>query len=767
MKIYMSKKNKVCEYKKARHLVFLMLMISLILSSIPLVSKSSKFLLPKAAEYNGSKNINIPLNETQYIVYDKIDISQPAALSVQFSEWNSEKFEIDVVNITENKIENWTIQDTVIPDPLKVIRMYGKNFEFDNGTYTKVYKPQELGTNFTLKNPSHIQYVYLKLGFNINYREDFDNLNETRYMINNASVDIRQDNGFNAPLQNENIKSIPLRNCTVVWDYYNDTDYLGKTIGYAIDEKSKDAMLQYVIIQVPINISIPQGNYWTVFNSTMSHELNQNEYVGLFFIQVYLHNDGIDNSRFVNRTYDNDYYTTDVFNDFNDPMYDIYHIIEKKNTDYVDPTEIDFRIDNFPINASKRLEIFSSVYSGKSFTYSKSVPENIHFSAMINATVNRATTRQPSVSFQTLENGTVKWNGSLPLFTPHVKCHNKNTTFTIPVNWDATKLQLYDDLNDPLVFTASGNKITVLNTENITAIQFEITTDNVITTITTFDETVSIPSSLNVTCEGVGTGNYLKLDLYCNGTLVKQLASSITLNDPHSFTLSYDVPEGGGYSVRAYWDNGEQIGYIESNVFAIMHIPDLTSVTPYLYPINSTTHLNGVGLVWDSVEYATYYKIYRSPNPILEIDGMTPFVSEINETVYNDTNVFEGETYGYVIVACNNVSESKISNYESVTIPCENDGEGDDPEIPPPDSDDPNTDDDPSNDGDGNNNTDNNNNNGFVMPPSMLGAIIAVLSIMGLGWVYNNKKKKIPKLYKNVPKLSDEDEDEDEKDYWL
>ena len=152
MKIYMSKKNKVCEYKKARHLVFLILTISLILSSVPLVSKDLNFLPPKAAEYNGSKNINIPLNETQYIVYDKIDISQPAALSVQFSEWNSEKFEIDVVNITENKIENWTIQDTVISEPLKIIRMYGKNYEYNNGSYTKIYKPQELGTNFTLKS---------------------------------------------------------------------------------------------------------------------------------------------------------------------------------------------------------------------------------------------------------------------------------------------------------------------------------------------------------------------------------------------------------------------------------------------------------------------------------------------------------------------------------------------------------------------------------------------------------------------------------------
>lgn len=761
----MSKKNKVCEYKKARHLVFLILTISLILSSVPLVSKDLNFLPPKAAEYNGSKNINISLNETQYIVYDKINISQPAALSVQFSEWNSEKFEIEVVNITENKIENWTIQDVANPETEKIIPVYGNKHEYNYGEHTIIYKPQELGTNFTLKNPSYIQYLYLRLGFNIGYKEDFNNLNETRYMINNASVDIRQDNGSNAPLQNENVKSIPLCNCTVVWDYKNNTDHIGKTIGYAIDEKPKDGMLSYVIIQVPVNTSILQGNYWTVFNSTVVHELNQPDYISWFRIQVYSYNDGTNNSYYVNRTYDSNYYASEFANIFNDPMYDIYHIIEKKNTDYVDPTEIDFRIDNFPINASKRLEIFSSVYSGKSFTYSKSVPENIHFSAMINATVNRATTRQPSVSFQSLENGTVKWNGSLPLFTPHAKCHNKNTTFTIPNNWDVSRLQLYDDLNDPLVFTASGHEITVLNTENIAEIRFEITTDNVITTITTFDDTVSIPSSLNVTCEGVGTGNYLKLDLYCNGTLVKQLATGTMLNDPHSFTLSYDVPEGGGYSVRAYWDNGEQIGYIESNVFAIMHIPDLTSVTPYLYPINSTTHLNGVGLVWDSVEYATYYKIYRSPNPILEIDGMTPFVSEINETVYNDTNVFEGETYRYVIVACNNVSESKISNYESVTIPSENDGEGDDPEIPPPDSDDPNTDDDPN--GDGNNNSDNSNNNGFVMPPSMLGAIIAVLSIMGLGWVYNNKKKKIPKLYKNVPKLSDEDEDEDEKDYWL
>ena len=124
----------------------------------------------------------------------------------------------------------------------------------------------------------------MNLGFNLGINEDPDNFfNESRYMINNASVDIRQDNGSSAPLQNENIKSIPLRNCTVVWDYKNDSDHIGKTIGYAIDEKPKDGMLSYVIIQVPINISIPQGNYWTVLNSTTIHEFNHPDLYDCFY----------------------------------------------------------------------------------------------------------------------------------------------------------------------------------------------------------------------------------------------------------------------------------------------------------------------------------------------------------------------------------------------------------------------------------------------------------------------------------------------------
>ena len=70
---------------------------------------------------------------------------------------------------------------------------------------------------------------------------------------------------------------------------------------------------------------------------------------------------------------------------------------------------------------------------------------------------------------------------------------------------------------------------------------------------------------LNITVKFVGTnlGPYLNLDLYCNGTFVQHAISNVKLNQSHIMEFT-GLPGGTGYTVRAFWDNGSDIGYCES-----------------------------------------------------------------------------------------------------------------------------------------------------------------------------------------------------------
>lgn len=87
-------------------------------------------------------------------------------------------------------------------------------------------------------------------------------------------------------------------------------------------------------------------------------------------------------------------------------------------------------------------------------------------------------------------------------------------------------------------------------------------------------------------------------------------------------------------------------------------VPELSFILP------NPTETDVVSLVWDSIDSATEYYIYRSDSFIWSVEGLIPIAAELS-TSYVDNLPDEG-FYFYVIVATNGTRNSTISNCEYV-----------------------------------------------------------------------------------------------------
>ena len=97
--------------------------------------------------------------------------------------------------------------------------------------------------------------------------------------------------------------------------------------------------------------------------------------------------------------------------------------------------------------------------------------------------------------------------------------------------------------------------------------------------------------------------------------------------------------------------------YVEVK-FLGLKAPELTPILP------NPTDIDTVSLVWDSVEGATEYYIYRSASYIWHVEALTPFDTVVSNT-YVDSLPSEGYYY-YVIVAENFAGNSSHSNCQYV-----------------------------------------------------------------------------------------------------
>lgn len=562
----MKKLTNIRIITKTSYLLFLMLTINLVLSSSVISNDNGGDVSNPNASYSGERNFAIQINESQFVTWN-VQTESFQQFTLDFNGWWTSSFDIKVSNITENKTLSWVIQNETIPDNKIPVRMHG--FDYNNGTY--IYQPQEVGTNFYMKNPSYVQYIYLNLGFHVLDNAFYTNLEETRYMINNATIDIRNDDGSaNGAPMDEYIVSVPLSQCVVTWDENTGSTYVGSTIGNAITSNPEEGMLSNVIIQVPVDYNLEPGNYWTVFKSNTVHVLrNQTENSDLFRIDVFAHNNNSDDSHFVYRSHNSaDFIGEDGYSPFQEPLYDIYQTFEKKNLDYIDPADVGFLMEGYWFDTSKYFHYDAESYNSRQFSVYAQGDNTIYAIASINSTLKRGEILTKAVSYQTVGNFT-EWTGSVSL-SSYESGKNKNTTIKIPAEWDINSLQLKNQLGVPLTYTIVGQDVIVQNTESVTAIQFSVRGLNAIQYMITIDEKVIPPSTITIKCIGTKPGKHLKLDLFCNGSLVETITTTAELNEVITYDITADLPEGTGYTVRAFWDDGSNLlGNMESNSFRI------------------------------------------------------------------------------------------------------------------------------------------------------------------------------------------------------
>ena len=93
-------------------------------------------------------------------------------------------------------------------------------------------------------------------------------------------------------------------------------------------------------------------------------------------------------------------------------------------------------------------------------------------------------------------------------------------------------------------------------------------------------------------------------------------------------------------------------------IFSDLDTPDLSFILP------NPSDTSSVSLVWDDIDGATDYYIYRSNSYIWSVEGLTPITS-VPTSNHIDTLPAEGEYY-YVIVASDGISNSTHSNCQYV-----------------------------------------------------------------------------------------------------
>ena len=97
---------------------------------------------------------------------------------------------------------------------------------------------------------------------------------------------------------------------------------------------------------------------------------------------------------------------------------------------------------------------------------------------------------------------------------------------------------------------------------------------------------------------------------------------------------------------------------------------DGRAATPFLHQIDPLTDYDGnIQLIWDPVPNADNYSLYRDDNPINDVSGLTPIITDAI-TTYNDLGLSLGNHY-YAVTATNESGESYCSTSRMVTVSSE------------------------------------------------------------------------------------------------
>ena len=151
--------------------------------------------------------------------------------------------------------------------------------------------------------------------------------------------------------------------------------------------------------------------------------------------------------------------------------------------------------------------------------------------------------------------------------------------------------------------------------------------------------------------------------VYRSNTYIWSIESLIPIDTVSSSEYGDTLPSEGYYYYVIVAGNAAGNSTHSNCQYVEMKAPELKA--PELsFVLPNPTDIDSVSLIWDSVDGATEYYVYRSDTYIWSVEGLNPIATEIS-TTFVDTLPDEG-FYFYVIVATDGSENSTHSNCEYI-----------------------------------------------------------------------------------------------------
>ena len=157
-------------------------------------------------------------------------------------------------------------------------------------------------------------------------------------------------------------------------------------------------------------------------------------------------------------------------------------------------------------------------------------------------------------------------------------------------------------------------------------------------------------------------------ELWINGVLENSSASTNGMKSTASYYgigKTYEIVSS--VSAIGIWDEF-RLSNIQRSIFPkIEEISEQIPSAPVLNEVTSPDVDGNITLSWSAVDGASQYNVYRSDNPISEINGEQTLIITTSQLTCEDLNLPNG-TYFYAMTAVNASGESLLSNCIGVII---------------------------------------------------------------------------------------------------
>lgn len=406
------------------------LVISLFLMMLPITNDrhyDPNDKTPHPATYNGS-GAKIGLTTFMDVNETYNDVLSPSFFNSSYEGWNVTRSNASISKIT-------------FPEAYQYYQLQPNNTNVDSVHITSIplkSSVYEIGSNFSLPYRANVSHVYLRIRVSVLDIEDIRPIN----------IEIRNDNGTGYPVTDSHICSIPLEDGIVKWSSCNYT-YIGWSIYDLVLNGSIAASQSLIEFTFPNQVILePNTQYWIVVNGTDMDPEDEG-------CDVYFYDDGIDNTKVVNRTKNTYYEYDDIPSRLDSPNDDMYFDVNYTLVDYFEPDDWNLTINGEYPDANNIVYNITSV-DNDTIHYTLNSNHSLRMQLSENVSMYRNDVVIASYTFeQTDPDAMVHWTFGMDVpMTPHGNELRKYQQIaSIPEAWQGYTIHSDVDTSDLLNVT--------------------------------------------------------------------------------------------------------------------------------------------------------------------------------------------------------------------------------------------------------------------------------------------------------------------------